>query len=315
MRFENQQSPFLENGIQWAWSATTLDAWKKCPQYYKYTVIDGLRSNNDSVHLKFGGHYASAIEQFYKLVTAGEDREAALVTVIHDTLKATWEYIPLEGSDPVNPAITGRPWISNHAKNRDTLIRSIIWYVDHWEHDNAAIVMLSNGRPALELSAQVEIDTDLTFVAHLDRVVEYSGDIYVMDQKTTGSTVGTYYFDQWSPNNQMSLYSILGKVAFDVPVKGVMIDAAQIAVGFTRFERGFAPRTQGQLDEWLAEAVGWVRDAQRATLEERFPHNDTSCMNYGGCAFRNICNKDPSVRKQFLKTDFHIGTYNPLEIR
>jgi hypothetical protein len=75
------------------------------------------------------------------------------------------------------------------------------------------------------------------------------GSLYVMDQKTTGGTVGTYYFEQFSPNNQMSLYSWAGQAILRSPVRGVIIDAAQIAVNFTRFERGITTRSKDQLDE------------------------------------------------------------------
>jgi ATP-dependent exoDNAse (exonuclease V) beta subunit len=76
---------------------------------------------------------------------------------------------------------------------------------------------------------------------HLDRLVRYGGDYYVQDQKTTGSSIGPWYFKRYNPDNQMSLYTAAGAVVFNTPVKGVMVDAAQVAMGFTRFERGFSP--------------------------------------------------------------------------
>ena len=35
---------------------------------------------------------------------------------------------------------------------------------------------------------------------HLDRVVTYGGQKFVMDQKTTGSTIGPYFFDGFKPD-------------------------------------------------------------------------------------------------------------------
>jgi hypothetical protein len=32
--------------------------------------------------------------------------------------------------------------------------------------------------------------------------------------------------------------------------------------------------------------------------------NDAACMMYGGCPFRDVCGKDPSVRQEFLETLF-----------
>lgn len=299
---DGETSPFTPSGLQWAWNSTSIGAYKKCPKYYEYSIIRGLRKTDESVHLKFGGHYATALEHYHKHVALGLEKEDALLAVVHEAMRDTWD------------RDTGA-WISNHAKNRETLVRSIIWYIDHWAEDNCELVHLADGKPAVELSFQFELDQDITLVGHLDRLVRYSGDLYVQDQKTTGSTISSYYWDQWSPSNQMSLYAAAGKVVFDTPVKGVMIDAAQVAVGFTRFERGFAPRTQDQIDEWLRETIVWVRRAQKAVIDGHFPHNDTSCHEYGGCAFREVCSKSPSVRESILKTKFHVDFFNPLRER
>ena len=42
-------------------------------------------------------------------------------------------------------------WDTDHKyKNTFTLIRSVIRYLDQYEHDPAKTVMLSNGKPAVE---------------------------------------------------------------------------------------------------------------------------------------------------------------------
>src|SRR5205085_2132611 len=157
----------------------------------------------------------------------------------------------------------GWPWKSDHhAKNRETLIRSVIWYLDNFKDDPAATLILANGKPAVELSFRMELDwgpggkpaAGLDFPpyilsGHLDRVVEFGGQRYVMDRKTTGSSPTPHYFDGFAPDNQMSLYTLAACVQFNTPVAGVIIDAAQIAVGFTRFQRGFTYRTESQLEE------------------------------------------------------------------
>jgi hypothetical protein len=41
--------------------------------------------------------------------------------------------------------------------------------------------------------------------------------------------------------------------------------------------------------------------------------NDTACDKYGGCEFREVCSKSPSVRDKFLKADFkQEEPWNPL---
>jgi hypothetical protein len=91
-----------------------------------------------------------------------------------------------------------------------------------------------------------------------------------------------------------------------------MIDAAQIAVGFTKFERGFTFRTEPQISEWLHDAEYHIKMTW-AAAEKGWPMNDASCGLYGGCPYIDVCSKDPHVRKDFLEGgSFEKSFRNPL---
>lgn len=113
----------------------------------------------------------------------------------------------------------------------------------------------------------------------------------------------------------MSLYSIAAKVVFNTPVKGVIIDAAQIAVGFTEFGRGMTYRTDEQSEEWLRDVKIWIDLAKGYAEAGYWPQNDTACDKYGGCTFRKVCSKSPQVRDIFLNSDFVKRPWNPLSVR
>jgi hypothetical protein len=299
---------FNSEGVQVVWDSTSIGLAKTCLQKYKYKLIDGWSNPSLSVHLRFGAHYATALEHYYKHVALGMAEEDAVIEVVQEALQDTWDYeLDEEGNikHDENDVPVGAPWNSMHnIKTRETLIRSIVWYFDHFAADPAPVVMLSDGKPAVEYSFAIPVDNGITFTGHLDRLVTYADNPYVMDQKTSGSTIGPSFFDQFNPNVQMSMYTFAGKVSLGVPVKGVIIDAAQIAVGFTRFERNFTMRTEDQLEEWYDNAMYAIETAQRATREGFFPMNEASCGNYGGCEFRHICSKSPQVRAQFLHSNF-----------
>ena len=184
--------------------------------------------------------------------------------------------------------------------------------------DPAKTVQLANGKPAVELSFKLELETGpvggvpYILCGHLDRVVEYAEGTYVMDRKTSSTTISSYYFDQFDPDNQMSLYTLASKVIYATPVKGVIIDAAQIAVGFTRFARGFTYRTETQLDEWLKDTKYWMDEAGDLAKHGHWPMNDKSCHKYGGCHFRSVCSKSPEMREVFLNSGFVKQPWNPL---
>lgn len=315
-------SPFLSGtNIQFAWDSTSLGWLKTCPRLYQYSMIEGWRLRG-GVHLLFGGWYHSALEAYDRIKSTGGSHEDALREVVAWLMRKTW--------------IDGAPWDSGHnLKTRETLVRSVIWYIDQFKDDTCSTVQLANGKPAVELSFRLEMDfgpkaqeppwpnPDMIAVqaqpyvlsGHLDRVVEFQGNFYVMDRKTSSTTIGSYYFDQYDPDNQMSLYSMAARVIYQTPVRGVIIDAAQIAVGFSRFTRGFTFRTESQIEEWLGETKAWLRLAEGFAQAKHWPMNDKSCHQYGGCAFRGVCSKSPEVRQKFLESGFEKRKWNPLEAR
>lgn len=296
----------FKDGVQFAWDSTSIKLSQECMRKYQYKMILGWTFIGDAPHLRFGAAYATALEHFHKHLADGLSRNDALINVVFEALESTWDR---EGERP-------GPWqSSHHLKTRENLIRTIVWYVDQFADDSAKTI-INQGRPAVEYSFTLPVDHDIIFTGHIDRLVEYQGDIYVTDQKTTGSTLSARYFDQFSPDTQMSMYTFAGKIIYNMPVSGVIIDAAQIAVGFSRFERGITVRSAGQLEEWYGETLTQIRQAQKMTEAEYFPMNPTACGNYGGCPFRPICSRDPKVRPQFLEGNYVKGPrWDPLDRR
>jgi len=296
-------SPFLpDTNIQFAWDSTSLGWLKECPRKYQYSMLEGWRSNADSVHLTFGLQYHSALELYDWFRADGHSHEDSLRSTVEATMIETYG------------------WAPDHAyKTRENLIRSIIWYLEEFQDDPAETIILANGKPAVELSFKLMVDWDgnqpYLLCGHIDRLITYGEGTYVMDRKTTGSTPGTAYFDNFSPDNQMSLYALAAKIIYKTPVKGVIIDAAQIQVGATKFARGFTHRSEAQLTEWLADTHYWFAQAVRYAEADYWPMNDKSCHKYGGCPFRKVCSKSPEVREIFLNSDFVREPWNPLEPR
>lgn len=313
-------SPLIEGtNVQFAWDSTSLGLLKECPRKYQYTIIEGWRSKGESVHLKFGILFHSSLERYDIARANGDDHDEACDEVCEWLLQETGTY---ESPAEYSTVALWVPWTSDHPKkNRETLFRTVFWYLEEYKDDPAKTVILANGKPAVELSFKFDLPflspsgDPYIYCGHMDRLVTYADDVYVMDRKTSGSTIGAYYFAQYSPDNQMSGYTLAGKVVYDMPVSGVIIDAAQVAVGFSSYARGFTMRSDAQLAEWLDNTGIWLETAKRYAEVGVWPMNEKSCSNYGGCPFRGVCQKDPSVRELFLKSDFEKRFWNPLEER
>ena len=309
-------SPFIaDTRLQYAWDSTSLGYLKKCPRLYQYAIIEGYRSKGADIHLTFGSHYHASLEHYDKCrIIEGMNAEDAFASAVRYALTESFGW----DSDDT-------------AKNRENLIRSIIWYLDEFgEDDPAKTIELKSGKAAVELSFRMEVDFAPSSIqwgpepsgnlevkpyilcGHLDRLVTYGNETFVMDRKTTGTTLSPHYFENYDLDNQMSLYSIAARTLFDSPVRGVIIDAAQIAVGFTRFGRGVTYRSPDQLDEWLRDAEHHIRQAEGYAIEGYWPMNDAACF---GCRFRRVCSKAPSVRDITLKSDFVVKHWNPLTPR
>ncbi len=330
------QSPFLpDTNIQFAWDSTSLGWLKTCPRLYQYCMIDCYGSSDESVHLRFGIEFHQTLQEYDIAKAKGAKHEEAVRICIGDMLKRTAEFNP------------DRETKAGKYKNRDSLLRLSLDYLDHYSDDPAQTLILADGTPAVELSFRFELDygpeasgmgltlttepapeegfVDLTpaqpyiLCGHLDRVVTFADHLFVMDRKTTMTTPGPYYFNQFEPHNQMSLYTVASQVILNSPVKGVIIDAAQILVDSSRFVRGFTYRTPDQIEEWLKDLSHWLALAEHYASANYWPQNDTACDKFGGCRFREACSKSPGVRNNFIHADFATlsedARWNPLKSR
>lgn len=306
----------FKDGVQFAFDSTSIELAQTCPRKYYYSMIRCIQPAEQSVHLLFGGIYASALELFYKERFQGASIEDALRSTITYAMRASWNH-------ERGHALT----FDDPKKTRISLIRTLIWYIEEFGHEDEDGLMtyqLANGQPAVELSFAFEITDDIMLTGHLDRVVRLGDDLYIMDQKTTGGTVGTYYFRHFDLNTQMSQYTFAGQAVLHAPVRGVIIDAAQIATNWSRFERGITTRTKAQLDEWLESTMEtiyrtrhYTRDylSRESEPERAFPMNLSACRNYGGCPFAELCASSPQVRENYIKSDYTEKLWDPLEAR
>lgn len=300
------------NGMQLAIDSTSLGEAKTCPKRYFYAIVCGYQPRGESAHLTFGLLMHSAREIYSHSRLDGMSHDDALDATLDWALKATW-----------NKELK-RGWISDEpTKTRVTLIRTIIWYFDLFGADDPlATVTLANNKPAVELSFRFDSGLKantgemITFCGHMDRlVISPDGDPYVSDMKTTKQTISASWFQKWSPNNQFSLYSLAGKVVYNVETKGLIVDGIQVAVGFSRFQRGLVPRKKDQIEEWYVDATYWIGQMNYWAQEQFWPQNDKSCDLYGGCPFRPVCARPKGARRQWLELDYKKRVWDPLQRR
>lgn len=314
---EPAPSPFSANIPHFLthWNSTALGLYKECEYKFFMMAIEGWVPRSKGIHLMFGGLYAAGLEHYAHYRAQGQSHDTASVNMVRWVLGASGTRTESGEFEPWSPG--DHP--DANLKNRYTLTRSLIWNVEDRLSSPFQTYIMADGRPAVELTfnfAAFEIGGESVHLCgHLDEVVTERDDLWVRDDKTTKGPLGARYFQQFSPNNQMSLYSIAGKVILGDPVRGVLVKAAQIGVGFTRYQTQQVPRPKAVLDAWMKDTEYRINSARLNALSGVWPQNDKSCGNYGGCPFQQVCSVSPSHRRAWLEADFIRHPFNPLEQR
>jgi hypothetical protein len=270
--------------LQVVWDATSLTAFSRCPRAYQYRHIDLWTTKQTTDHLVFGQLFHRALELHYKRPSTIEN----LISSV--TAEETFHFLPTDFS----------------VYSRFALIRAIVWYFEHYSNDPLQVFIV-NGTPAVELNFTFptgfhsQYNDEYILAGHLDMVATMGDSLYVVDHKTTKSTLSQYYFERYTPDIQMSLYTLASHIIFGIPAQGVLINGIQTLVNGTAFLRGFANRTQEQLDEFFDIAISIIKNAEQCAVSGDFPMNQASCF---GCRFREVCSKSPSMRESFLNADF-----------
>ena len=296
--------------FQLAWDSTSLGELKRCPRAYQLAIVEGWRSQEENVHLMFGIALHEGREWYARRRAVGESHDMAVESVVDMILRKTWD------NELSRPAFVG-----DEKKNRFTLIRALVWLLDHWENDPLETLLFDDGRPMVEVSfrfpwGESASGEQLLLCGHLDRVGEINGQTWIADTKTTYKSLdegsSQYFFWQFSPDNQVSLYTFAGQVVLAKQCAGVLIDAVQIAVGFSRFVRAPITRTKAQIAEWLEGTRIAFRQAEEYALCAFWPMNEKACFS---CAFRKVCSLPPAARQAELEKNYMRRVWDPLQIR
>lgn len=309
---QNSSFSKLVPGLQIAVDSTSLGEFKTCERKYYLGIVLGWRQRAESVHLQFGIWVHEARELYDALRARGASHDNSLDTTMDSLLRATW-----------NKQLR-RPWLSDHKeKNRLSLLRTVVWYLDGLaKEDSLKTVLRKDGSPMVELSFRFDSryvsrsQEGILLCGHLDRIAEMNEEYFISDIKTTTRQLSPQFFEQFTPGNQFSMYAVAGRVGFGFPIKSLVVDAIQIGVTFSRFQRGLVSRSEEFLIEWLDEVTQvWLPRMEEAALAQRWVANDKVCDMYGGCPFRAVCARPPSARQQWLRSNFIKKIWDPLQIR
>ena len=289
-----------------AWDATRLSSLMSCKRRFYYGHVKQLRPSANagfSIDLEFGTAWHESLRTFDSATCAGHPPQKALIEAIKRALELTAEWPEAQ----VSPA-----------KNRTSLIRALVWYVEQFG-DGVLKPLLVDGKPALEVSWKFPLFPDTPrplLCGNMDGIVEFGGEVWVLERKTTGSALSSFYWAKYAPNLQVDLYCLAARTLWpEMNIKGVILEAMQTGAGFARFERRLFLRTPFQMGETLEAVRHAVSEARGDPEELEARPNFASCMNPGPCPFRAVCmSGSRQIRQWTLDTQYapREKPWNPL---
>lgn len=321
--------------MQFAWDSVSLTTALSCPLRYKLEIIDGWTSKSPDAHvaLVFGLLLHAGVEQYHRLRVGGVKYDESVVGALGHV--QAWRDPRLSPSPLVNQLPTDEelveakeehdpdeddegPLRNAKLRTRYHLFRALVWYFDQYRQDHLKVVQLANGDAAVEHSFRVPIGqklsdgTDLLLAGHYDKLVDFNGERFVTDLKSTKTLTRTWR-KSFDLNHQMTGYTLSAKIGLSQPVRGVFIDAVQLQVGGVKFSRFPTYRSKSQLAEYI-QLLKYVADqAEMWFQNDYYPQNTSACFM---CQFKEVCAKPKEFRDQMLKTYFEQKpAWNPLRSR
>lgn len=189
--------------------------------------------------------------------------------------------------------------------NYERLIKTLEAGFAHWlnEKQQGLVTILLTEQPFT-----LELPSGRQYGGRIDQLFELRGKLWLRDFKTT-SYMGGSFPRRFDPNHQITGYTWASQKLSNRKVEGV-----QIEVVYNTKTKGpeihtfLSTRSEGHIDQWIAsieqEREDWERNMERtADLGMlAWPMRTTACDAYGGCYFRDACQKEhPAQVEKWLE--------------
>lgn len=304
--------------LRLAWDATVLSTYMQNPLRYYWQYVQGYRSIVPATALVWGDLWHRLTASFYDLLLRGFSRDEALILTIEVGLKLAREVPRFPDWTLDEISLSGKK--DDHKKrNTYTLIRSLIWWEAEYRDDEMMVVKGPDDKPLLEqhfvipLGIKAYTGEDYLLCGSMDMIVEDEDGQFVVERKHTTRTLSSYYFSDFDPNVQVYTYDLVGSILLPQnPLKGVVVEACQTAVNFSRFGRIEVFRTPSQRADWLETIRYWIKRAEDDAKNGEFRMNPAS--NEFHSIYTEIQKRDASHQLHMLESDLQRQPlWNPLD--
>ena len=264
-----------------------LTAHQTCPAKFDLRINQGWSVRRRSAALGAGGALHEGLAAWYR----GHGLDAAIAAI-----EAAW---PSE-----MPVDDYRTLSKTTGVMRD--------YARTYPAESFTVVGIGNADPMVEVSFTIETGLFLLCPEHLkrgvegycpicgrelepieyggifDTLIEASRQVYILEHKST-SRLGSDYFYQFKPNNQVTGYVWGARQLSGRPVGGAIINAIGVYKSqATKFERSITTRNDTDIIQWKRDVEAACHEIQYHRLTGYFPRRTAACQLYGSCEFHSV---------------------------
>jgi hypothetical protein len=264
--------------------SSILSTFSSCPRkaYYQYVINRAPLGDNYAISFGVAYHIFRDVLEIEFQHHESDLRSASDCFSIAAT-KATegWEDPPV-----------------GHKKDWMTYIRLMDTFDEafrHWQNEKEqghSVVLLT------EQPFDLELPSGRRMGGRIDQIFENRRKLWIKDFKTT-SYMGSGFARRFDPNHQFSCYTWGGQKLSLRPLEGVQVEVAyNTKTKGPEIHTFLSTRSPGHIDQWLAsiEDEYDLWELYMSRTEERgmmaWPMRTTACDSYGGCYFRDACQKE-----------------------
>lgn len=284
--------------------STKIKTYLECPRKFFFEYILGWRPEYQKKnHLCFGSALHKAMES---LMTYGYSPEAVVIGMLEFNQIYREEFPEATDSEyyPKTPA-----------RATDALMQ----YIETYKEDKFRVLYT-------ETAGTILVGEDREVHFKMDLIAEEpDNSVFFMDNKT-GSRLTKSWQDQWLLSYQMNLYThALYCIYPKRDIFGGKIQGFIFNKNETQLIRVPVRRTMNQLESWLwsfnntldrieEDFIALSHVSESETIMRAFPQNPTSCGDYYGCPYLDLCsigNQNPCANCQKPPLGFVEDRWDP----
>jgi hypothetical protein len=268
----------LKDNVLWLDNSGRSD-FVRCPRYYFYAIIQGIRPRKGSTALRYGECWHILLENHYKGILQDDNVISAA---------NRWRDISAD------------QFFEEDYRTFEALVQSFLIYPNHFDYDPSSIKILRTER-LFDHFLVKQGGYDIHFTGKIDMEVEMDGLTFIWENKTTSQPM-MLQASRLHRDPQILGYTWAGKREHD-SVEGCIVNLHQLSASKKRDGSGYGTLkidfhrmpcvfTDRDLENWKESFLYTVRQIIYAYETDSWPMILDSCYQYGRCRYADLCEQN-----------------------